>query len=61
MYHCTILIIQSFGNWSYLLTTTTTKAKNFNPTEKYRNTVHFAPMGVDQTQKRAAFSTPGYS
>ena len=35
--------------------------KSFHPTEKYRNTVIFAPMGVDQTQKRAAFSTPGYS
>lgn len=38
------------------------KSKTFiHPTEKYRNTVNFAPMGVDQTQKIAAFSTPGYS
>jgi hypothetical protein len=38
------------------------KSKTFvPPTEKYRNTVYIDPMGVDQTQKMAAFSTPGYS
>ena len=60
LYHCTIIIIQSFENWT-TSPTTNTKHKSYLPTEKYRNTVVFAPMGVDQTQKMAAFSTPGYS